>query len=91
MAVNVICSKSYLDYLLNQYDDITLVVAAGTGSDLFNQITDFSNRSGHQVFILLDADNAKLALRILPPPLWRIIRHWQTLLFFTRGDFAAWE
>lgn len=52
--------KTYLDYLLNQYDDITLVVAAGTGSDLFNQITEFSNRRGHQVFILLDADNAKI-------------------------------
>ncbi|WP_342323006.1 phage tail sheath C-terminal domain-containing protein [Kosakonia sp. BYX6] len=52
--------KSYLDELLNKYDDITLVVAAGTETDIFNQITNFSNRSGYQVFHLLDSANSKI-------------------------------
>lgn len=46
--------------LLNQYDDITLVVAAGTGSDLFSQMTDLPNRNANQVFYLLDSLNEKI-------------------------------
>lgn len=52
--------KSYVDSILNQYDDITLVVAAGTEEDIFNQISSFSNRSGNQVFFLLDSPDKKI-------------------------------
>ena len=52
--------KTFVDSILNQYDDITLVVAAGTETDIFNQISTFSNRSGSQVFFLLDSANEKI-------------------------------
>lgn len=52
--------KIHLDDLLTRYDDITLIVAAGTETDIFNQLTDFSNRSGYQVFHLLDSANSKI-------------------------------
>jgi len=52
--------SNQLNELLSQYDDITLVVAAGTESDIVSQITTYTSRTGNSVFHLLDSTNKKI-------------------------------